>query len=236
MADGRVRQAMNYAIDKDALIKIVTFDVAKPMTSFMSSSTPYVNAKGAAFPFDQAKAKALLGEAGWQPGGDGIRARGGQRLEIVLNAIEYGGGADPTAQIFQASLNEVGIDVKIKAQARPPWYEDNYHCASNGMTLFLRSGELDALYALYHSSNVGGNFNWSCIKDPEVDKALEQGRQESDTAKRKQVYLQLEQKLMDMAVVVPLVDQLSVFAMKPNVSGLKFTGNSYPLLTDVAIK
>jgi peptide/nickel transport system substrate-binding protein len=44
------RQAMNYAIDKDALIKIVTFDVAKPMTSFMSSSTPYVNTNGPAIP------------------------------------------------------------------------------------------------------------------------------------------------------------------------------------------
>ena len=65
---------------------------------------------------------------------------------------------------------------------------------------------------------------------------LVQGRQEADPIKRKQVYLQLEQKLMDMAVVVPLVDQLSVFAMRPNVSGLKFTGNSYPLITDLSMK
>jgi peptide/nickel transport system substrate-binding protein len=43
----------------------------------------------------RAKAKALLGEAGWQPGADGIRAKGGTRLEITLNAIEYGGGHGP---------------------------------------------------------------------------------------------------------------------------------------------
>ena len=72
------------------------------------------------------------------PGADGIRAKGGQRLEIVLNAIEYGGGADPTAQLIQASLRDVGIDVKIKAQARPPWYEDNYRCATHGPVMFLR--------------------------------------------------------------------------------------------------
>jgi hypothetical protein len=41
---------------------------------------------------------------------------------------------------------------------------------------------------------------------------------------------------MDQATVVPLVDQLSVFALRPNVSGLKFTGNSYPLVTDVTVK
>ena len=58
-----------------------------------------------AYPFDQAKAKAMLGEAGWQPGADGVRTKGGQRLEIVLNAIEYGGGTDPTAQLIQSLLN-----------------------------------------------------------------------------------------------------------------------------------
>src|SRR5262245_31569975 len=57
MSDPRVRQAMNYAVDKDALIKIVTFDVGKPQRSFMSSATPYVSGDGPAFPFDAANAK-----------------------------------------------------------------------------------------------------------------------------------------------------------------------------------
>jgi peptide/nickel transport system substrate-binding protein len=104
------------------------------------------------------------------------------------------------------------------------------------MELFLRSGELDVLDAAYDSANVGGNFNWSCVKDPDIDNMLHQGRQEADPTKRNQLYLQLEQKIMDQATVVPLVDQLSVFALRPNVSGLKFTGNSYPLVTDVTVK
>jgi hypothetical protein len=41
---------------------------------------------------------------------------------------------------------------------------------------------------------------------------------------------------MDQALVVPLVDQLSVFALRPNVTGLKFTGNSYPLVTELSVK
>ena len=49
MAERKVRQAMNYAIDKDALIKIVTFDVGKPMISFMSSTTPLVSGDGPAY-------------------------------------------------------------------------------------------------------------------------------------------------------------------------------------------
>src|SRR5206468_1192516 len=146
-----------------------------------------------AYPFGAAKAQALLAEAGWQPGADGIRTKGGARLEIVLNAIEYGGGPEPTAQLIQSSLREVGIDVKIKAQARPPWYEDNYRCATHGPVMFLRAVDPDGLYPLFHWSLVGGNFNWSCVKNAKLDQLLEQGRREFDPATRRAIYLTIDQ-------------------------------------------
>ena len=46
---------MNYAIDKDAIIQIVTLDVGKPMTSFMSSATPLHHGDGPAYPYDLAR-------------------------------------------------------------------------------------------------------------------------------------------------------------------------------------
>src|SRR4029453_8156110 len=118
--DLRVRQAVNYAVDKDAFLATVykgrAVRAAPPVTAVMLDA-PAVRQS---YPFDPAKAKALLGEAGWQPGADGIRQKAGQRLELVLNAIEYGGGADPTAQLIQASLRDVGIEPKTKGTARPP--------------------------------------------------------------------------------------------------------------------
>src|SRR5438876_1156450 len=185
-----------------------------------------------AFAFDAAKARDLLGEAGWAPGADGIRTKGGQRLEIILNAIEYGGGADPTAQLIQASLRDVGVDVKIKAQARPPWYEDNYRCATHGPVMFLRATDPDGLYALFHSSLVGQNFNWSCVKNGKLDQLLEQGRRESDPVKRRAVYLQIEKLALDEALTVPLVDELAVWAFRANVQGVKYNFNAYPVLSD----
>src|SRR5215475_6074828 len=70
LADPKVRQALNYAVDKPALIKIVTFDVGKPTVSFMSSATPLVYDNGAAYPYDPAKAKELLKAAGVQDGAE----------------------------------------------------------------------------------------------------------------------------------------------------------------------
>ena len=188
------------------------------------------------YPHDPVAAQALLKEAGWIPGADGIRAKEGKRLEIVLNAIEYGGGTDPVVPLIQDSLREVGIDVKIKAQARPPWYEDNYRCATHGPVMFLRAIDPDGLYALFHSSLVGSNFNWSCVKNARLDDLLEQGRRESDPAKRRAIYLAIEKLALDEALTVPLVDDLSVWAFRTNVQGTKYNFNAYPVLSDVTLR
>ena len=230
--DLRVRQAINYAVDKEAFLATVykgtAVRAAAPLTAVMLDE-PAVRQ---AYPFDPAKAKALLGEAGWQPGADGIRQKAGQRLELVLNAIEYGGGADPTAQLIQASLRDVGIDLKIKAQARPPFYEDNYRCSTHGPVMFFRATDPDALYSLFHSSLVGQNFNWACYKSAKADQLLEQGRREADPAKRRAVYVQLTRLLLDDAASVPLVDELAVWAFRSSVQGTKYNFNAYPVLSD----
>jgi len=234
--DVRVRRAVNYAVDKEAFLATVYrgtgLKAFAPLTAVMVDDP----ALRQAYPFDPGKAKALLGESGWQPGADGIRAKTGQRLEIILNAIEYGGGPDPTAQLIQSSLRDVGIDLKIKAQARPPWYEDNYRCASHGPVMFLRSTDPDGLFALFHSSLVGGNFNWSCVKNTKLDEMLMEGRRESDPAKRRAVYLAIEKLALDEALTVPLVDELAVYAFRANVQGVKYNFNAYPLLNDTVIR
>ena len=234
--DVKVRRALNYAVDKDALLATVFKGIAlkafAPLTAAMLDDPTLRQA----YPFDAAKAQALLAEAGWQPGPEGIRTKAGARLEIVLNAIEYGGGAEPTAQLIQSSLREVGIDVKIKAQARPPWYEDNYRCATHGPVMFLRATDPDGLYPLFHSSLVGSNFNWSCVKNPKLDQLLEQGRREFDPAKRRAIYLSIEQMALDEALTVPLLDELSVWAFRAAVRGVKYNFATYPVLSDTAIQ
>jgi peptide/nickel transport system substrate-binding protein len=236
MDDVKVRRAINYAIDKEAFLATVYkgtgLKAISPLTAVMLDDP----ALRSTYPFDAGKAKALLGEAGWQAGADGIRTKGGQRLEIVLNAIEYGGGTDPTAQLIQSLLHEVGIEVKIKAQARPPWYEDNYRCATHGPVMFLRATDPDGVFSLFHSSLVGANFNWSCVKNAKLDQMLEQGRRESDQAKRRAIYLSITRLALDEALTVPLVDELSVWAYQAGVQGIKYNFNAYPILGDATLR
>src|SRR5262249_16920402 len=166
----------------------------------------------------------------------GVPAKRGARRDIALQAAEHGGRTEPTAELIQAALHEVGIDVKIKAQARPPWYEDNYRCATHGPVMFLRASDPDGVFSLFHSSLIGSNFNWSCVKNARLDSLLEQGRREFDTAKRRAIYLSIAHLALDEALTVPLVDELSVWAFRSGVQAGKYNFNAFPILGDATLR
>ena len=68
LSDEKVRQAMNYAANKEAIMQIVTYDVGSPLTSFMSSATPLHAGDKPLYPYDIEKAKSLMKEAGFENG------------------------------------------------------------------------------------------------------------------------------------------------------------------------
>ncbi len=68
LADQRVRQALNYATDKDALIQVVSYGTGTPQRSFMPMSTPFSYGPEPLYPYDPAKAKKLLSDAGYASG------------------------------------------------------------------------------------------------------------------------------------------------------------------------
>ena len=234
--DPLVRQAINYAIDKDTLINTLVQGSGTKAIGVLTASLlddPSLLEDQYQHPYDVDRAKELLEEAGWTGDEGDIRSKDGESLTLEFNTIDYGGGADESSQFVQGQLREIGMDLQIKAQARPPFYEDNYSGATAMTSLFLRGGEWDVIYSLFHSSNIGGNFNWFQLDDPEIDDLLEQGRAELDVDARREIYLDLEKRLLEMAVAVPLHDDLSVWVMRSNLSGLKFNGFTYPIVTDM---
>jgi len=235
--DVLVRQAINYAIDRQAIVDLLYSGTGTPAIGPLTAAMLDDPSLREYYPYDPERATELLEEAGWtEMGDDGVRMNAdGERLELVINAIDYGAGPFEIDQLVQGQMLAVGIDASLKAQARPPWYEDNYNCATNGPIMFLRSGDWDGLWVLLHSSTVGGNFNWSCVSDPEIDALLEQGRVEGDPAARREIYLEIEQMAMERALVAPLVDELSVWAMHDNVNGLLFNGFTYPVITEIVV-
>lgn len=231
--DINVRRAVSLAIDRQALADTVfagTGEVAIGMLAKVMLDDPSLSQ-----PYDPDRARQLLEEAGWVGGDGATREKDGQPLTFVLNVVDYGGGAPPEAQLIQANLLDVGFDAQIKAQARAPWYEDNYNCITHGPLMFLRAGDYDGLFSMFHSSLIGKNFNFACLNDSEIDAALQEGRSETDPEARRALYLDIEQRLADMGAAAPLIDEYAVWVNQSNVQGLRFNGFTYPVFGDVSV-
>ena len=113
-----VRHAMLLAIDRDEIEHTLFHDQSHPSRSELQPPTPgYAATFPDPKPADAAKAKALLDGAGWRPGPDGIRSKGGKRLELLWI---YGtnNGYEEMAPLVQAQLREIGMDVKLTEQSR----------------------------------------------------------------------------------------------------------------------
>jgi peptide/nickel transport system substrate-binding protein len=112
--DVRVRQALAYAIDVTTLTNSLTFGSATPadqdLPPFMWAHSNTVSR----YPFDLEKAKALMREAGWTPGPDGILQKNGKRLtlELVTNTTNVTRRAGVVQT--QAMLRRLGVDAEIK--------------------------------------------------------------------------------------------------------------------------
>lgn len=230
--DVRVRQAILYGINRRAIIAAIYRGLGQPACGYVSHVLLPDPAACTSYPYDPRKAGQLLDEAGWKMGPNHVRQKDGKPLEVVINSLNSGGGDLPDIQPVQGQLLELGFDAVIKSQAFGARTQDNFTCADNFSTIFLRANDPDTLYALFGSANIGSNFNWSCYSDPETDRMLAEGRSTLDPAKRRAIYLQLDRTLLERAVAIPMMDELAVWVRRPNVMGVKYNYLVYPAFSD----
>ena len=209
LADVRVRQALNYAIDKEALIKIVTYDVGKPMISFMSSATPLVSGDGPAYPYDVEKAKALLKESGIAEG-----------TEVTCLALA--GSADDTAILstIQQMWAQVGVKLNIEQvdnATRTARYRDgDFQMRTSLWTDDIADPSEITSYFAYFPNIESLHSGW---QDKSVDKLYEDGQKESDAAKRTEMYKTLQKTYLDAAPIIFLYESPYPVALRKSVKG-----------------
>jgi peptide/nickel transport system substrate-binding protein len=235
IADPAVRQAMEYAVDRDGVNQSVFQGLNKPAWSpLMRPTFAYDPSTESVYSFDPDKARSILDAAGWTPGVDGIRAKGGQRLEIAFPIISRPRD-NAMAESVQASLHDVGIDLKVdpleRAAAREAYQQNRYDISF----MWFSYGDPDVLRTLFHSANVGA-FNRSKYRVPEVDKLLEDAAGSTDPNHRADVYKQIQQRVLKDTAIVPLVDTIVYNAKRASVQGEILDAlASYFYLNDVQV-
>ncbi len=232
-----VRQAIEYAVNQAELVKVLFKDAFKPSQSIIVpgtiGNTPTLSQ---VYGHNPANAREVLQQAGWAPGGDGIRAKGGKRLEVTIDIVSASIQTLPIklAELLQAQFREVGIHLNIKQYDTAAIFAA-LNEGSQQMIYGRRAGpDPDVLRPLLHSAGIGkGPVQRTRYKDEQLDKLLEQGAQETDPAKRPAIYKDVQDIVFKQALLVPLWDFQVFVAARSNVQGLTLDPRGYLQLYDV---
>ncbi len=220
--DPKVRQAMNYAINKEEIIKGVLLGLGEAIASPYKPGTRWNNKSLSPYPYDPSKALALLKEAGYERNTAGILVKDGKpfEFEILTNQNKQ---REMTAVLVQRRLKEIGIDVKIRVLE---W--------ASFINRFIKTGDFKAVvlgwslsldpdqFNIWHSSQQGpGQFNFVGYENPRVDELLELGRRELDNDKREEIYHEFSKLLLEDSPIVYLYAGYGLSAINKRVQGIK---------------
>jgi peptide/nickel transport system substrate-binding protein len=203
--DKRVRQALSHLVDKKNVCDKVMLGLADPIESPIYPGRPEYNDKLAPWPYDPAKARALLAEAGWTDSdGDGVldKELDGKRVPLRFEIISNSGNDDRKnlGLVVIDELKRVGIDASFRAIDWSIMLEKVKSFDYDAVILGWTSGGTQPpdLFQIWHSSQaVEGGSNHIGYKNDEVDALLTQYRVEFDAAKRKQLYDRVQEILYD---------------------------------------
>ncbi len=220
--DVRVRHAINYAIDKQEIIDGVYLGLGIDIASPYKPGTRWSNPNLKPYPYDPAKAKALLKAAGFvDSNNDGILERDGKpfSFEILTNQNKE---REKSAVLIQHRLKDVGIQVNIRAIE---W--------ASFISRFIKTGDFEVVvlgwglgldpdqYNIWHSSQQApGQFNFIGYNNPTIDKLLEQGRLELNPDKRMKIYHEFAQTLLEDSPIVYLSAGYGLTAIHKRVKGI----------------
>ncbi len=210
LADKRVRQALNYAVDKKAIAQIVTYGMGVPQVTLPPASTPLaMTDKGEPYPYNPAKAKSLLEQAGYDHG-----------LDLTIYAVA--GNADDAAElaVIQQMWGQLGIRLKVQLldstisvakyrasdfQMRAAVWTNDYNDPSQIVSYM-------AYYPAYESDRSGFN-------DAELNTLFERSRVETDAAQRKALFRRIQEIYIEAAPMVFLLDEPYPVALDTRTEG-----------------
>lgn len=209
--DPVVRRAMMYGQDRKAVVDGLFAGLVPVVDNLIPPAlTHWYNPHVVKYPYDPAKARALLDADGWKPGPDGVRRRGKTRLsfELLLNQ----GSATQTDEMLTivADMKDIGVDLRLRQLDFPSMvsreFEGNFDLAAEG---FGGSTDPDLTSVLATQSFAPAGGNTTRFSNPAADRLMAAGVRELDDAKRRVIYDKLQALVAEQ---VPYFYQYGRFA------------------------
>jgi peptide/nickel transport system substrate-binding protein len=192
-----VRQALYYAVDRKSLADKVYFKQADVATTVEPPTSWALSTNVTKYPYDPKKASDLLDQAGWKAGPDGVRVKDGVRLsfEVITNVGNK--ARETTIQVLAESWKKIGVEAQPKPIQFTEYVKTSTTRDFDMVMGGIASGVDPDLSQIYHSRVIGKGLNRMGYHSPQLDDMLDKAVQVLDQSKRKQIYAQVQQILMD---------------------------------------
>ncbi|MEO3945558.1 ABC transporter substrate-binding protein [Gorillibacterium sp. CAU 1737] len=233
--DAKVRQALAYGLNRKDIVDAVYQGYAD-VINVPQSKVSWAYAEGTnSYDFDLEKAKALLDEAGWKVGADGIREKDGKKFTINFVASSPNPVNDAIIPIAKENYKELGIDFV------PDQMEFNKVLEKR------KAGDFDMLFMAWgltpdpDSTNIfgtKGTQNEVGYSNTKVDELLAKGLTEVDPEKRKPVYQELYQVINEDLPYIFMYQRRDMWAINSRIQGFDISPykDFYLDLTNISIK
>ena len=224
--DVRVRQAIAYALDIDGAWEVCMDGVGQPAEGVLPSNIPdsiadpdspyYVEYP--VYQYNLEKAKELLAEAGYP---DGFSCR----YHVGHLAVRQAYG-----EFFANALSQIGIDVEIVAldaatNSQALKVQHDFDIYTWGIS--ATNGDIDYANRFFYTDNANNIFGYS---DPEMDALIDAAAMEVDSEKRSELNAEIQQKVLDECIIVPIYQQEDIFCYTSDLQGFRNGAFQAPLL------
>lgn len=238
LADIRVRRALLMGLDRKSIVDRLLGGRVPVADSFISPLEATYAPDVAKYPFDPAAARALLREAGWTPGGDGVcRNAAGERLSLEFTTGAGNRARELQEQVMQSQWKAIGVEVTIRNEpARTLFGETLKHRAFTGMAMFawifpigssprqiLHSGQIPT------AANNWGGTDYTGFSNPRMDTDIDAMERELDPVKQAAVWADMQRLYAEQLPVLPLHWGSEAHVWPLWLHGVTPTGHSQPV-------
>jgi peptide/nickel transport system substrate-binding protein len=223
LRDIRVRRAIGYAIDRQAIVDYLRRGLAIVADGLMPPNSWAFEPNMFEFTYNPVLAKELLDEAGYtDPDADGPQPR--LRLSLKVSNTEFNRLQSAT---IQQNLREVGIEVDVRAYEFATLYADIIKGNFQMYTLQWAGGataDPDILGRIFHSRQVPPTgFNRGHLEDPELDRLIDEATGATSLEERRALYGKVQQRVAELAPYISLWHETNVALARPEIRGVRLT-------------
>jgi peptide/nickel transport system substrate-binding protein len=225
LSDVRVRQALAYAVNRQAIVEYLRRGLALPAVGLLPPMSWAVDKGMPEFAYDPGKAKQLLDEAGYRdPDGEsGPLPR--LRLTMKTSTTEF---TRLQATVLQQDWKRIGVEVTLRSYELATFLTDIARGQFQMCTLqWVGITDPDMLRRVFHSAQVPPvGFNRGHFSNPDIDALIERATRSTDDEERRALYADVQRRIAEAVAYISLWHKTNVVIARPDVRGVEVSPNA----------